>query len=59
LQRADILSLLDNATRLEVGSLSAYKEDVAGGVMNPLFARLQPDMKVGVAMEPGRSADFL
>jgi Mg/Co/Ni transporter MgtE len=49
---------------LEVGALPAYKEDVAGRGMNPLFARLLPDMTVGVAMEPGRSGpdqstDFL
>jgi Mg/Co/Ni transporter MgtE len=56
--------LPDNATRLEVGALPAYKEDVAGEAMNSLFARLRPDITVGVAMKPGRSGpdqstDFL
>lgn len=39
----DILGLLDEPTRKEVVALLAYKEDEAGGLMSPRFARLRPD----------------
>lgn len=44
--RAALLGLLDELTRKEVNALLAYSEDVAGGLMNPRFVRLRPDMTV-------------
>lgn len=49
-QRSSILQLLDEPQRKEVNALLAYAEDVAGGLMNPRFARLRPDMTVGEAI---------
>src|SRR5215471_16616783 len=48
--RDKLLSLLDEPTRKEVVALLAYKEDEAGGLMNPRFARLRPDITVDVAI---------
>jgi len=49
-ERAAALELLDHPTRMEVLGLMAYKEDVAGGLMNPRYARLRPDMTVDEAL---------
>ena len=46
----DLLLLLDEPTRREVVALMAYKEDEAGGLMNPRFARLRPDSTVDEAI---------
>ena len=48
--RDELLGLLDDATRKEVIALLTYKEDDAGGLMNPRFARLRPDSTVDVAI---------
>jgi magnesium transporter len=48
--RARFLALLDPATRGEVTALLAYAEDAAGGVMNPRYMRLRPDISVEVAI---------
>ena len=48
--RADLLDMLDTATRHEVSALLAYAEDAAGGLMSPRFARLRPDMTVAEAI---------
>jgi magnesium transporter len=48
--RATLLALLDEPTRKEVLALLAYAEDEAGGLMNPRYARLRPDMTVGAAL---------
>ena len=48
--REELLDLLDEPTREEVIALLAYKEDEAGGLMNPRFARLRPDTPVDVAI---------
>ena len=48
--REKLLSLLDEPTRKEVLALLAYKEDEAGGLMNPRFARLRPDVTADVAI---------
>jgi magnesium transporter len=48
--REDLLSLLDDSTRKEVTVLLAYAEDEAGGLMNPRFARVRPDMTVDEAI---------
>ncbi len=42
--KPEVLDMLDDKTRSEVKALMAYKEDQAGGRMNPRFAYLRPDM---------------
>ena len=49
-QREVLLSLMDDMTRKEVLALLAYSEDDAGGLMNPRFARLRPDMSADEAI---------
>jgi len=49
-QRQPLLELLDDFTRREVSALLAYAEDRAGGLMNPRYARLRPDMSVDEAI---------
>jgi magnesium transporter len=49
-RRNEVLSLLDEPTRKEVCALLAYKEDEAGGLMSPRFARLRPDSTVDEAI---------
>jgi len=39
-----LLSLLDDPTQKAVRGLLAYQEDEAGGLMDPRFARLRPEM---------------
>ncbi|MEP6688699.1 MAG: magnesium transporter, partial [Gemmatimonadales bacterium] len=48
--RDSFLALLDAATLGEVRALLAYAEDAAGGVMNPRYMRLRPDISVEVAI---------
>jgi len=48
--RDGLLSLLDDVTRKEVTVLLAYAEDEAGGLMNPRFARVRPDMTADEAI---------
>ena len=48
--RDDLLALLDGPTRSEVTALLAYAEDAAGGLMNPRYARLRPEMSVNEAI---------
>ncbi len=45
-----ILTQLDDASRREVNVLLAYAEDDAGGLMNPRFARVRPDMSIDEAI---------
>jgi len=49
-ERPGLLGLLDEFTRREVLALLAYKEDEAGGLMSPRFARLRPDMTIDEAI---------
>jgi len=49
-QRQYLLDLLDEKTVLEVKALLAYREDIAGGLMNPRFARLRPDASIDEAI---------
>src|SRR5438128_4600654 len=49
-ERPGLLALMDDYTRREVLALLAYKEDEAGGLMSPRFARLRPDMTVDEAI---------
>lgn len=47
---ARLLGLLDGPTRKEVEALLAYQEDEAGGLMNPRYARLRPQMTADEAI---------
>lgn len=49
-QRHELLELLDHTNREQVNALLAYAEDVAGGLMNPHFVRVRPDMGVPEAI---------
>jgi magnesium transporter len=49
-ERASLLSLLDDATAREVSALLAHDEDLAGGLMDPRYSRLRPDMSVDEAV---------
>lgn len=49
-KREELLSLLDPSARREANALLAYAEDDAGGLMNPRFARLRPEMSVDEAI---------
>jgi magnesium transporter len=48
-ERGRLLQLLDDGARREVVALLAYAEDDAGGLMNPRYARLRPEMSVDEA----------
>jgi magnesium transporter len=49
-ERDGLLALLDDVTRREVSALLAYAEDDAGGLMNPRYARVRPDVTVDEAI---------
>jgi magnesium transporter len=49
-KRDQLLGLLDEPTRREVTALLAYSEDNAGGLMNPRYIRLRPEMTVDEAI---------
>jgi len=49
-EREALLALLDDATLGEVRALLAYAEDDAGGLMNPRYARVRPDVRVDEAL---------
>jgi len=49
-KREELLLLLDEPTRSEIKGLLHYAEDQAGGLMNPRYARLAPDMSVDEAI---------
>jgi magnesium transporter len=49
-ERVGLLDLLDEPTRKEVNALLAFKEDEAGGRMNPRFARIRSDVPVDEAI---------
>ncbi len=49
-ERDRLLEMLDDITRREVRALLAHAEDDAGGLMNPRFARIRPEMTVGEAI---------
>jgi len=49
-ERAALLKLFDESTRNDLMALLAYAEDDAGGLMNPRYARLRPDMSVDEAI---------
>lgn len=45
-----LLSLLDENTRRDVQAILAYEDDLAGGLMNPRFVRLRPDITADMAV---------
>jgi magnesium transporter len=49
-EREGLVRLLDPQTQKEVRALLAYAEDQAGGLMNPRFARVRPDMTIDEAL---------
>lgn len=49
-ERTEYFGYLDDRTRTEVIALLAYQEDEAGGLMNPRFVRVRPDMGVDEAI---------
>jgi magnesium transporter len=49
-RREPFMSLLDDTTRREVSALLAFAQDEAGGLMNPRYARLRPEMSVDEAI---------
>jgi len=49
-QQPALLDALDPWPRSEVSALLAYKEDEAGGLMSPRFARLRPEMGIDEAI---------
>lgn len=49
-KREYLLGLLDDMTRVDAKALLDYREDVAGGLMNPRFARLRPEETIDEAL---------
>ena len=49
-QRNYLMGLMDDMTREETSALLHYREDVAGGLMNPRYARLRPDETIEQAI---------
>lgn len=49
-QRQALLQWLDDSNRNEVTALLAFREDEAGGLMSPRFARLRPEASVDEAL---------
>ena len=49
-EREALIELLDPTSRVHLRALLAYKEDVAGGLMNPRYVRVRPDMDVAEAV---------
>lgn len=49
-ERVGLMELMDDITRQETKALLDYREDVAGGLMNPRFARLRPEETIEQAI---------
>ncbi len=49
-ERDYLFGLLDDMTRVDAKALLDYREDVAGGLMNPRFARLRPEETIDQAI---------
>ncbi len=49
-EREYLFGLLDDMTRADAKALFDYREDVAGGLMNPRFARLRPEETIDQAI---------
>lgn len=48
--KGELLNLIDENVRREVIALLSYAEDEAGGLMNPRFTRVRPEMLVAEAI---------
>ncbi len=48
--RPEALQMIDEKVRREIMALLSYREDEAGGLMNPRFVRVRPDMLVAEAI---------
>jgi magnesium transporter len=48
--KEEMLSFLSDSAKREVNALLAYAEDEAGGLMNPRFNRIRPDLLVQEAL---------
>lgn len=48
--REELLGYLDEPSRREVVALLAYAEDEAGGLMNPRYARMRPELRADEAI---------
>src|SRR5215469_3594131 len=48
--REEVMGLMDDMTREEAKALLDYREDVAGGLMNPRFTRLRPEESIDQAI---------
>lgn len=48
--KAELLGMIDEAARREISALLSYREDEAGGLMSPRFARVRPEMPVAEAI---------
>lgn len=55
-ERDALFAMLDAQTLREVQALMAFREDVAGGLMNPRYAALRPEMTVYEAISYLRRA---
>ena len=49
-ERPAHIALLDDVTKMDVAGLLAFAEDHAGGLMNPRYARVRPEMSVDEAV---------
>jgi magnesium transporter len=49
-EREYLMGLMDDMTRQDANALLHYREDVAGGLMNPRFARLRPEETIDEAI---------
>lgn len=50
-RQQEVLNLLDAHSRREMMGLLAYEEDNAGGLMNPQYIRLRPEMTIDEASQ--------
>ncbi len=62
--RKQLLEQLDEPARIEVRALLAYEQDRAGGLMNPRFVRVRPEMTVDEAItylrkQAGRRSEMI
>ncbi len=49
-KRHHLINLFDHTNRNHISALLAYQEDEAGGLMNPSYVRVRPDMRVAEAI---------
>lgn len=48
--KSELLVMIDEIARREITALLSYREDEAGGLMSPRFARVRPEMLVAEAI---------